>query len=303
MADPSRQEEAAAEGSVTFVTNPGGEVCCVHKADGIGLTTQQFLRALRLAAGQGKELVASLKAALEQHQVARVQARVMRRRQAVGLPQAGRHVAIMEGARGDAIIEGPVGQLPGASAALLGTKALAGAKPSVTHGSSASAVDIDADADLIASSSSDEDDYDLDGETEASSGGEEAGTNPAVEIKEEGGVSAHGKASSSQPTDPAAAPSPSGNGPKLKTLGGMGPGSAAGHKGSRGKQGGGSVGSPEASRPKKMFKDDLKFDELEAIAAVVAGAGQAGTPGKELTLADAVKKEKLGSGKKRKGTS
>ncbi len=45
----------------------------MHKADGIGLTPQQLMRVVRLAGEKAAEAVAGLKAALEQHEVARVQ--------------------------------------------------------------------------------------------------------------------------------------------------------------------------------------------------------------------------------------
>eukprot|EP00198_Chlamydomonas_reinhardtii_P014113 XP_001703450.1 3'-5' exoribonuclease PH component of the exosome [Chlamydomonas reinhardtii] len=75
VADPTWKEEAAAAGSCTVVMNPAQEVCCVHKADGIGLSPEQFMRCVRLAGRQAEEVVAGLKKALEGHEVARVQVR------------------------------------------------------------------------------------------------------------------------------------------------------------------------------------------------------------------------------------
>lgn len=45
--DPSLEEEAAMEGSATIIVHPHKEtsyVCAVHKAGGVGLTTNQFQR-------------------------------------------------------------------------------------------------------------------------------------------------------------------------------------------------------------------------------------------------------------------
>ncbi len=79
--DPSLKEEAAMQGSATIMVNPSKEVCAVHKAGGVGLNSSQLFRCVRLASAKAEEQVAVLKAALQQHEVARVQARVRRHRQ------------------------------------------------------------------------------------------------------------------------------------------------------------------------------------------------------------------------------
>jgi exosome complex RNA-binding protein Rrp42 (RNase PH superfamily) len=83
-ADPSLREEAAAEGSFTVTVNPHGELCAVHKAHGVGLSPAQTLRCVRVAAAKAKELAATLRQALDAHEVARVAARVRRRGGAQG---------------------------------------------------------------------------------------------------------------------------------------------------------------------------------------------------------------------------
>lgn len=47
----------------------------MHKADGVGLSVEQLLRCIRLAGTKADEVVGALKAALQQHEVARVQVR------------------------------------------------------------------------------------------------------------------------------------------------------------------------------------------------------------------------------------
>jgi len=42
--DPSLKEQAAQAGSATIMVNTNKEVCAVHKAEGIGLTSTQFMR-------------------------------------------------------------------------------------------------------------------------------------------------------------------------------------------------------------------------------------------------------------------
>ncbi|GIL51695.1 hypothetical protein Vafri_7633, partial [Volvox africanus] len=117
VVDPTVKEAAAASGSCTVVINPSREVCCVHKADGIGLTPEQFERCVRLAADKVELLTKELKAALEQHEVARVQARVRRHQQVVGLPDpAARHVMIL-GAKDPTAGGTTVAAAAGASAA------------------------------------------------------------------------------------------------------------------------------------------------------------------------------------------
>ncbi|MEW5303070.1 MAG: hypothetical protein WDW36_005798 [Sanguina aurantia] len=82
--DPSLKEEAAMAGRLTVVMNTAREVCAVHKAEGVGLTTPQFMRCLRLAGAAADKLVTGLKSALEKHEVARVQARIRRHRDQTG---------------------------------------------------------------------------------------------------------------------------------------------------------------------------------------------------------------------------
>jgi hypothetical protein len=96
--DPSLQEEAAAEGALTLVLNPHGELCAAQKADGVGLDRDQLMRCVRLAAGRAEDLAQALKAALKAHDAARVAARV--RRAGPGAPGAeggggGRHTVAL----------------------------------------------------------------------------------------------------------------------------------------------------------------------------------------------------------------
>lgn len=49
------------------------EVCAVHKADGVGLTAAQVMRLVRVACTKCEDVIAELKAALQEHEVARVQ--------------------------------------------------------------------------------------------------------------------------------------------------------------------------------------------------------------------------------------
>eukprot|EP00798_Chlamydomonas_sp_ICE-L_P023908 gene23908-9476_t len=79
--DPTLKEEASMQGATHIMVNPNKEVCAVHKAGGVGLSNSQFLRCVRLACTKVEELVSQLKKALEQHEVARVQARVRRHKQ------------------------------------------------------------------------------------------------------------------------------------------------------------------------------------------------------------------------------
>lgn len=44
IVDPGLKEEAAMQGRVTIMVNPNKEVCAVHKAGGIGLSSSQIFR-------------------------------------------------------------------------------------------------------------------------------------------------------------------------------------------------------------------------------------------------------------------
>ena len=74
LADPTFKEEAAAAGRITIMVNNSKEVCCVHKADGIGLTPEQFLRCVRLAGAQAEEATAETAAVEEVADTAVVEA-------------------------------------------------------------------------------------------------------------------------------------------------------------------------------------------------------------------------------------
>ncbi|KAF5842080.1 ribosomal protein S5 domain 2-type protein [Dunaliella salina] len=66
--DPSLREQAAQAGSATVMVNTNKEVCAVHKAEGIGLNSTQFMRLVRIASAKADDLVAILKASLQAHE-------------------------------------------------------------------------------------------------------------------------------------------------------------------------------------------------------------------------------------------
>ncbi|KXZ41639.1 hypothetical protein GPECTOR_348g98 [Gonium pectorale] len=252
LVDPSWKEEAAAAGSCTVVMNPGREVCCVHKADGVGLTTEQFGRCVRMAGERAVALVADLKKALEAHEVARVQARVRRHGAPVGPGGGGlegRHVMVL----------GAVDP-----AAPAGSAAAGAGKP---------AGDIDAEmadggADGSDSEGDDDDDESEEEEVEekpSAAGGERGGDAETVE------AAPGGKGPAPQP--------------RARLSGPLVPKPKAAAAGKRPTPDVGGAGGLAASN--KRGKDNVGFDELEAIAAVIAGVPQPGAP--EPDLAAAVK--------------
>ncbi|KAG2450140.1 hypothetical protein HYH02_000243 [Chlamydomonas schloesseri] len=294
VADPTWREAAAAAGSCTIVMNPAQEVCCVHKADGIGLSPEQFMRCVRLAGRQAEEVVAGLKKALEGHEVARVQARVRRHQAVPGLPAEGRHVMIL-GAKDPA-----GGAAPAASAA---TSAPA---PSKKPAAAAAAVDdVDEDADI--DDGTDEEEEQEAQAMEAAAAAAEA--KAAAAGKGPGGSGRGGKAAArvddedDEDMEGAGAVVGADGGkqkPKAKLAGPLvkattkGGASASPGGGAGSKRGGGAAGGLQANKRGK----DVGFDELEAIAAVIAGVPPGGpAPGEpEPSLAAAVK-----PGKGRKG--
>jgi exosome complex RNA-binding protein Rrp42 (RNase PH superfamily) len=86
--DPMSKEEAAASGSFTVTVNPQGELCAAQKAHGVGILPAQVMQCTRIAATKVKDLTSQLRKALEEHEIARVAARV-RRHQDGGAAGAG----------------------------------------------------------------------------------------------------------------------------------------------------------------------------------------------------------------------
>ena len=44
IVDPSLKEEAAMQGGITLIVNPNKEVCAVHKAGGVAISSSQLFR-------------------------------------------------------------------------------------------------------------------------------------------------------------------------------------------------------------------------------------------------------------------
>ncbi|KAK9785859.1 hypothetical protein WJX73_009684 [Symbiochloris irregularis] len=76
--DPLLKEEAAAGGQVTVVVNTAGQVCAVQQLGGLGLSLEQVMRVVRIAAGQVEDAAAQIRAALDTHSTAQLAARVRR---------------------------------------------------------------------------------------------------------------------------------------------------------------------------------------------------------------------------------
>ncbi|GIL92483.1 hypothetical protein Vretimale_19344 [Volvox reticuliferus] len=291
VVDPTVKEAAAASGSCTVVMNPGREVCCVHKADGIGLTPEQFMRCVRLAADKTELLTKELKAALEQHEVARVQARVRRHQQMVGLPDpAARHVMIL-GAKDPA-----AGGATAAAAAAVSDATVAAAA-----GKSVPADDnMDEDDDIDDDDDDDEDDMaeqaegiksdDVKGgigRGASDAGGGGTGKDMACPRNAEIGQTGAGTGTETGARQQHRARL---SGPLV-----VAPKGGGGQRGVGGDRGGSDAsGGGHLLNANKRGKDDVRFDELEAIAAVIAGMPPGGPrPGEpEPDLAAAIKPEK-----------
>ncbi|GLC35680.1 hypothetical protein PLESTB_000483100 [Pleodorina starrii] len=293
VVDPSWREAAASSGSCTVVMNPGREVCCVHKADGIGLTPEQFMRCVRLAGDRAEALVGDLKAALEQHEVARVQARVRRHQQVVGLPDAAaRHVMIL-GAKDPAAGAG-AGPAPPSAAAGAGGAAAAGKSTPEN------------DDDLAEDDDIEDDDEEEEEEAEEDGRRGESGEGTAALRSGDGAAAGPRDAEMRDATAPSKQQQPQQQ--RVRLAGPLGGGAAKGSPGGKrgAGAGGGDGGCGGLQGSNKRGKDNVGFDELEAIAAVIAGvapggpAAAAGAP--EPDLAAAIKPGKMrkagGAGKK-----
>ncbi|EFJ39971.1 hypothetical protein VOLCADRAFT_108396 [Volvox carteri f. nagariensis] len=291
VVDPSWREEAAASGSCTVVMNPGREVCCVHKADGIGLTPDQFMRCVRLAGDKAEQLVADLKAALEQHEVARVQARVRRHQQVVGLPDpAARHVMVL-GAK-DPAATGAAGTGATASGASTVAAAAATATVAASRKSAADTDDLDEDEDLGDDEEEEEEEEGEEGkkmevEDARKPGGEASGGGDDDDGGNGGGNGGAGRAP--RDTDMGEVAAPQHRHQRTRLAGPLVAASKSGYPDGASKRGSG-AGAGALSGANKRGKDGVGFDELEAIAAVIAGV----TPGApEPELSAAIKPGKL----------
>ncbi|KAG2500081.1 hypothetical protein HYH03_002358 [Edaphochlamys debaryana] len=290
VADPTWKEAAAAEGSVTLVMNPAREVCCVHKADGIGLTTPQFAGCLGLAADRAQAVVAELKGALAAHEVARVQARVRRQGGGAGLPAEGRNVAILGAVD-------PLGAAGGAAPASTSAPAKAAAAVKAepgAKGAAAAAVDIDdMDADI--------DDEEEEEEEEAA--GAKAAADADMEDARPGGKGKDKGRPGNVKAEPGAADDAPGAGTGkrggARLSGPLLAAPKAAKKGGGGTPGKGGAGGSGLKGSNAKGREVGGFDELEAIAAVIAGdsaGAKAGAPEPELAAAI-----KPGKGKGKKG--
>ncbi|GFR41126.1 hypothetical protein Agub_g1774 [Astrephomene gubernaculifera] len=297
LVDPSLKEAAASSGSCTLVMNPAGEVCCVHKADGIGLSTQQFMRCVRLAGERAKEVVAALKAALEQHEVARVQARIRRHQPVSG-------VAAGAAAEGGVMVLGAKDPAAGAAAgATLGGAALpAVAAAAAVQGGGAGGGDEDMDDDLSDDDEEEEEEQrQADGAGRADGQGGGAGAGPGsrdADMRDAAAAgSSRGKKRDSSGAAAAAAGINAGEQQQQQRARLSGPLLAAKPNKTGAKRGNGGGLQQGANQ---RGRDDVGFNELEAIAAVIAGVPPGGPPAgaPEPDLAAAVK-----PGKQRKGAA
>eukprot|EP00892_Ulva_mutabilis_P009677 jgi/Ulvmu1/7081/UM033_0142.1 len=78
VTDPTREESASAEGSMTLVATEHGELCGVHKVEGCATSPDVIMRCVRLAISGVPDLAKDIREALRVHEVARVHSRVRR---------------------------------------------------------------------------------------------------------------------------------------------------------------------------------------------------------------------------------
>lgn len=76
--DPTREEAAAADGSITLVATEHGELCGVHKVEGCAMSPDVIQRCVRLCVSGVPDVAQNLREALRVHEIARVHRRVRR---------------------------------------------------------------------------------------------------------------------------------------------------------------------------------------------------------------------------------
>lgn len=194
LVDPGLREEPALDGSITIVVNNQGDVCSIMKAGGCGLPVPRISECVRLSMEKAAERLTVLKAALEAHKVARVQARVRTQYGAKLPPALQTTLASGRGLGAEAVAVVDVDALLAYEAAEEGAEAEAA--------TDAEAAALEAEMDSDASSSSDEE------EEEADDGAEEMGDEP-----EEAQTAPRGKAAEPH------APSTSGRGARATESG------------------------------------------------------------------------------------
>lgn len=76
--DPTREESAAADGSMTLIATEHGELCGVHKVEGCATSPDVIMRCVRLAVSGVQDVAKHVREALRIHEIARVHSRVRR---------------------------------------------------------------------------------------------------------------------------------------------------------------------------------------------------------------------------------
>lgn len=76
--DPTREETAAAEGSITVIATEHGELCGVHKVEGCAMSPDVIQRCVRLCISGIPDVAKTLREALRVHDISRVHSRVRR---------------------------------------------------------------------------------------------------------------------------------------------------------------------------------------------------------------------------------
>ncbi|KAH7277291.1 hypothetical protein KP509_39G044100 [Ceratopteris richardii] len=94
VVDPSYKEELVMKGRLTVTMNVHGDICSVQKGGGVGVSSGEIMRCLRIAATKVADVTSSLKKAAEAHETERAFRKVKRIN--VAATTEGRRVDISE---------------------------------------------------------------------------------------------------------------------------------------------------------------------------------------------------------------
>lgn len=64
MVDPNLKEEEVMGGRITITVNSQGEICAVQKGGGVGVSANELMRCIRIAAAKAQSITETLKKAV-----------------------------------------------------------------------------------------------------------------------------------------------------------------------------------------------------------------------------------------------
>ncbi|MCO5603313.1 hypothetical protein L7F22_057462 [Adiantum nelumboides] len=83
--DPSYKEELVMKGRLTVIMNIHGDICAIQKGGGVGVSSAEIMRCLRIASTKVADITSSLKKAADAHETERAFRKVKRHKVVSGI--------------------------------------------------------------------------------------------------------------------------------------------------------------------------------------------------------------------------